>query len=182
MVDFSEKLKDEKDIDFKIRIGINTGPVVVGSIGDDLRMDYTALGDTTNLAARLQQGAESGSILMADSSHKLISPHFVTAPSGALQVKGKKEPVITHVLKRTRRIRTLMDIIAEKELSPLIGRSEEFNRLHRLWDLCKKGNGQVVFIVGEAGIGKSRLVFELHRALSAEKKDHLAGGALYGLW
>ena len=68
-----------------------------------------------------------------------------------------------------------MDIVAEKELSPLIGRSEEFNRVHRLWDLCKKGNGQVVFIVGEAGIGKSRLVFELHRALSAEKITWLEG-------
>jgi class 3 adenylate cyclase/tetratricopeptide (TPR) repeat protein len=175
MADFSEKLKDEKDIDFKIRIGINTGPVVVGSIGDDLRMDYTALGDTTNLAARMQQGAESGSILMADSSYKLISPHFVTKPLGELQVKGKKEPVITHTLKRARSIRTLMDIVAEKELSPLIGRSEEFNRLHRLWELCKKGNGQVVFIVGEAGIGKSRLIFELHRALSAEKVTWLEG-------
>ena len=175
MADFSEKLRDEKDIDFKIRIGINTGPVVVGSIGDDLRMDYTALGDTTNLAARMQQGAESGSILMADSSYKLISPHFVTEPLGELQVKGKKEPVITYVLKRARSIRTLMDIVAEKGLSPLVGRSEEFNRLHQLWELCKKGNGQVVFIVGEAGIGKSRLVFELHRALSTEKITWLEG-------
>jgi len=175
MADFSEKLKDEKEIDFKIRVGINTGPVVVGSIGDDLRMDYTALGDTTNLAARLQQGAESGRILMSDSSHKLISPHFVTKPFGDLQVKGKKEPVSTYVLKRTRRTRSLMDIVAEKALSPLIGRSEEFGRLHRLWDLCKKGSGQVVFIVGEAGIGKSRLVFELHRALTAEKITWLEG-------
>ena len=90
MAHFSEKLKDEKDIDFKIRIGINTGPVVVGSIGDDLRMDYTALGDTTNLAARMQQGAESGSILMADSSYKLISPHFVTEPLGELTGKRQK--------------------------------------------------------------------------------------------
>ena len=90
MVDFSEKLKDEKNIDFKIRIGLNTGPVVVGSIGDDLRMDYTALGDTTNLAARLQQAAKTGSILMSDSSYKLISPHFITEPLGELKVKGKK--------------------------------------------------------------------------------------------
>jgi class 3 adenylate cyclase len=175
MAPFSEQIKDEKDIDFKIRIGLNTGPVVVGSIGDDLRMDYTALGDTTNLAARLQQGADAGSILMADSSYKLISPHFVTEPCGELKVKGKKDPVTAHLLKRTRRIRSLMDIVAEKALSPLIGRSEEFNRLHRLWDLCKKGNGQVVFIVGEAGIGKSRLVFELHHALAAEKITWLEG-------
>jgi len=175
MAEFSKQLKDEKDIDFKIRIGINTGPVVVGSIGDDLRMDYTALGDTTNLAARMQQIAESGSILIAESSYKLIHPHFVTESLGELQVKGKTEPVITYRLNRSRRVRSLMDIVAEKALSPLVGRSEEFNRLHRLWDLCKKGNGQVVFIVGEAGIGKSRLVFELHRALAAEKITWLEG-------
>jgi tetratricopeptide (TPR) repeat protein len=74
-----------------------------------------------------------------------------------------------------------MDIAAEKGLSPLTGRSEELNRLHRLWDLSKKGNGQVVFIVGEAGIGKSRLAFEFHRSLSSEKVTWLEGhGAAYG--
>jgi class 3 adenylate cyclase len=154
MVGFNEKLKDETDIDFKLRIGLNTGPVVVGSIGDDLRMDYTALGDTTNLAARMQQSAEPGEIL---------------------QVKGKEEPALTYLLKHTRGIRTRMDIAAEKGLSPLSGRSEELNRLHRLWDLSKKGHGQVAFIVGEAGIGKSRLIFEFHRALSAEKITWLEG-------
>jgi class 3 adenylate cyclase len=112
MVDFGGKLKEGKDIDFKLRIGLNTGPVVVGSIGDDLRMDYTALGDTTNLAARMQQSAKLGSILLADSSFKLINPHFVTEPLGELQVKGKKEPVTTYLLKRARSIRTLMDIVA----------------------------------------------------------------------
>ena len=175
MIDFGEKLKEEKDIDFKLRIGLNTGPVVVGSIGDDLRMDYTALGDTTNLAARMQQSAQLGSIFLTNSTYKLISTYFVTEPLGELQVKGKKEPVTTYLLKHARSIRTLMDIIAEKELSPMIGRSEEFNRLHRLWKFCKKSKGQVVFIVGEAGIGKSRLVFEFHRAVSGEKITWLEG-------
>ena len=181
MVGFNEKLSEERGIDFKLRFGLNTGPVVVGSIGDDLRMDYTALGDTTNLAARIQQSAEPGSILMTDSTYNSVGGHFITEPLGELQVKGKEEPVSTYLLKRARGIRTRMDIAAEKGLSPLTGRSEEINRLHRLWELSKKGSGQVVFIVGEAGIGKSRLVFEFHRSLSAEKITWLEGhGTAYG--
>ena len=181
MVGFNKKLKEEKDKDFKLRIGLNTGSVVVGSIGDDLRMDYTAIGDTTNLAARMQQRAEPGSILITDSTHKLVGDHFITESLGELQVKGKEVPVLAHVLKRTRGIRTRMDIAAEKGLSPLTGRSEELNRLHQLWDLSKKGNGQVVFIVGEAGIGKSRLVFEFHRSLATENITWLEGhGTAYG--
>jgi class 3 adenylate cyclase len=149
MVGFNEKLKDETDIDFKLRIGLNTGPVVVGSIGDDLRMDYTALGDTTNLAARMQQSAEPGEILMTNFTQTLIRGHFISESLGELQVKGKEEPALTYLLKHTRGIRTRMDIAAEKGLSPLSGRSEELNRLHRLWDLSKKGHGQVAFIVGD---------------------------------
>jgi class 3 adenylate cyclase/tetratricopeptide (TPR) repeat protein len=178
---FDERLKAEKKIDFNLRIGINTGPVVVGSIGNDLRMDYTALGDSTNLAARMQQNAEPGKILITDSTLKLISSHFITESLGKLQIKGKEAPVTTYLLKRARGIRTLMDIAAEKGLSPLAGRSEELQRLNRLWDLAKKDQGQVVFIVGEAGIGKSRLVFEFHRSLSNERITWLEGhGTAYG--
>jgi class 3 adenylate cyclase len=93
MVGYCERLKDEKKIDFNLRIGINTGPVVVGSIGDDLRMDYTALGDTTNLAARMQQKAEPGKILITDSTHNATSLDFITESLGELQIKGKAAPV-----------------------------------------------------------------------------------------
>lgn len=175
MVGFREKLKDETDFDFKIRVGLNTGPVVVGNIGDDLRMDYTALGDTTNLAARMQQSAKPGNILMTNFTQSLVRGHFIYESLGELQVKGKAEPVLTYLLKHTRGIRTRMEIAAEKGLSPLSGRSEELNRLHRLWELSQKGHGQVAFIVGEAGIGKSRLVFEFQRSLSAEKITWLEG-------
>jgi class 3 adenylate cyclase len=82
MVGLHERLKAENRINFNLRIGINTGPVVVGSIGDDLRMDYTALGDTTNLAARMQQHAEPGKILITDSTHNAISLHFITDSLG----------------------------------------------------------------------------------------------------
>jgi class 3 adenylate cyclase/tetratricopeptide (TPR) repeat protein len=182
MVGLYDRLKAENKIDFNLRIGINTGPVVVGSIGDDLRMDYTALGDTTNLAARMQQNAEPGKILITDSTYELTALHFITDSLGELQIKGKEAPVPTYLLKRARGIRTLMDIAAEKGLSPLAGRSEELQRLQRLWGFAKKGQGQVVFIVGEAGIGKSRLVFEFHRSLSKESITWLEGhGTAYGV-
>ncbi len=181
MVGFNEKLSKDRSIDFKLRFGLNTGPVVVGSIGNDLRMDYTALGDTTNLAARMQQSAEPGSILITDSTYNLVGDHFIAESLGELPVKGKVESVLTYLLKRTRGIRTRMDIAAEKGLSPLTGRSEELDLLHRLWKLAKKDNGQVVFIVGEAGIGKSRLVFEFHRSLLTENMTWLEGhGTAYG--
>jgi len=182
MAGFTERLRDERDIDFRLRIGLSTGPVVVGSIGDDLRMDYTALGDTTNLAARMQQIADPGTILITDSIHKVIRDHFISESLGELQVRGKKRPVLTYLLKGARGIKTRMDIAAEKGLSPLSGRSEELRSLHRLWDAAKNGKGQVVFIVGEAGIGKSRLVFELHRSLSAENITWLEGHCVaYGV-
>lgn len=181
MAGFGDSLKNDREIDFKLRIGLNTGPVVVGSIGDDLRMDYTALGDTTNLAARMQQNARPGTIMISDSSHRLISQHFITKPLGKLRLKGKAEPVGAYLLKSARGIRTLMDIAAEKGLSPLAGRQEELDRLHQFWSLAKKGRGQVVFIVSEAGIGKSRLIFEFHRSLSEEKVTWLeAYSSTYG--
>ena len=78
---------------FSVRIGIHTGPVVVGRIGDDLRMDYTAIGDTTNLAARLQQAAEPGTVLVSEATRQRIEPFFELRDLGAIQVKGKSQPV-----------------------------------------------------------------------------------------
>jgi class 3 adenylate cyclase len=178
MIELSNKLKNTMGIDLRLRIGLNTGPVVVGSIGDDLRMDYTALGDTTNLAARLQQYAEPGQTYMSESIYKIVKNHFSVECLGKLQVKGKRKPISAYRLKRARGIKTLMDIHAEKNFSPIIGRSEELKHLLKLWDDSKKGNGQVVFIVGEAGIGKSRLVFEIFRELSKEDITWLEGHCL----
>lgn len=178
MIELRNKFKNTMGIDLRLRIGLNTGPVVVGSIGDDLRMDYTALGDTTNLAARMQQCAEPGQTYMSESIYKIVKNHFSVECLGKLQIKGKRKPILAYRLKRSRGIKTLMDIQAEKKFSPIVGRSEELKHLLKLWDDSKKGNGQVVFIVGEAGIGKSRLVFEIFRKLSKEDITWLEGHCL----
>ena len=88
---YAEKLKNKYGIDFKLRIGLNSGSVVVGSIGDDLRMDYTADGDVTNLASRMESMAEPGTILVSGATHKLVKDFFEFNPLGKLEVKGKEQ-------------------------------------------------------------------------------------------
>jgi class 3 adenylate cyclase len=97
---YGSKLKEERGVDFLMRIGINSGPVIVGSIGDDLRMDYTAMGDTTNLAARMESSAKAGTILLSANSHKLVRDFFEFEPLGKLEVKGKEEPQAVYKLIR----------------------------------------------------------------------------------
>ncbi|MCP4296533.1 MAG: guanylate cyclase, partial [Proteobacteria bacterium] len=89
---YSEKVKHDHVLDFKMRIGLNSGPVIVASIGDDLRMDYTAVGDTTNLAARMESKAEPGKILVSGATHKLVKDFFEFNPLGKVEVKGKEQP------------------------------------------------------------------------------------------
>src|SRR5205809_2223573 len=91
--DYRRELERERALTFKVRQGLNSGLVVVGSIGSDLRMDYTAVGDTTNVAARLQQGAESGHLVLGETTHRLVADHFDTRPLGALSVRGKAAPI-----------------------------------------------------------------------------------------
>jgi class 3 adenylate cyclase len=88
--DYSQKLKDDRGVDFLMRIGLNSGPVIVGSIGDDLRMDYTAVGDTTNLAARMEGMAKPGTILGTSHTHKLARDFFEFESLGKVKVKGKE--------------------------------------------------------------------------------------------
>jgi AAA ATPase domain/Adenylate and Guanylate cyclase catalytic domain len=140
---------------------------VVGKIGDDLRMDYTAVGDTTNLAARLQQLAEPGTVVISEATHKLVIGFFDTRDLGEHTVKGYTEPVRVYVVLRTRGRRTRLEVAAERGLTPRVGRDRELTTLLDLFQQAKAGHGQVVSITGEACIGKSRLVLELRHALAA---------------
>ena len=152
----------------RVRQGINTGLVVVGSIGTDLRMDYTAVGDTTNVAARMQQVADSGRIVVAEAAHRLVDGYFHTRPLGALSVKGKTDPVQAWEVIAARTPRTRLDVETERGLTPFVGRDEELRALTECLDKVKAGHGQVVFIVGEPGIGKSRFLLEFRRRIGEE--------------
>ena len=177
--EYGRELQAERGLALKLRIGINTGPVVVGRIGDDLRMDYTAVGDTTNLAARLQQIARPGSVLVSGATHKLIAGFFETLDLGETPVKGHAPVRVFEVLRHRGR-RARLDVAVERGLTPLVGRDRELGVLRELFHEVKAGRGQVAFVAGEAGIGKSRLLLEVRRALAdaGEPVTWLEGGCI----
>jgi len=157
---YQREMNRERALTFKVRQGLNSGLVVVGSIGSDLRMDYTAVGDTTNVAARLQQAAEPGSIVIGETTHRLVDDYFYTQPLGELSVRGKAEPIRGWTVAAAREGRTRLDAGAQRGLTPLVGRVRELEALEAAFARARAGHGQVVFVVGEPGIGKSRLLYE----------------------
>src|SRR2546430_8603996 len=160
-----------RGISFRARQGLNTGLVVVGSIGSDLRMDYTAVGDTTNVAARLQQAAQPGRVLMSEATHRLAGDYFTAQPLGELSLKGKVEPVRAWAVEAARDL-TRLEAGAQRGLTALVGRERELRALEDAYDEAREGHGQVVFVVGEPGIGKSRLLYEFRqRAADADWRE-----------
>jgi class 3 adenylate cyclase/tetratricopeptide (TPR) repeat protein len=162
--EYAVRLRAERGLTLAMRIGLNTGAVVVGRIGDDLRMDYTAVGDTTNLAARMQQMARPGSVQITEATHRLIEGFFETLDLGRVEVKGH-EPVRAFEVLRPLAARSRVAIGGERGLTPFVGRERELGVLLERYDDVVAGRGQVVFIAGDAGIGKSRLLHEFRRAL-----------------
>jgi len=161
-----DELERTRGIAFRVRMGLNTGLVVVGAIGDNLRMDYTAVGDTTNTAARMQQLAEPGTIVVAEAARKLIAPYFETRALGAVPVKGKSQPVAAWELLSASGVVTRLAARAVHGLSPFVGRDDALATLERAWTQTRGGRGQAVFVVGDAGLGKSRLLLEFRRRLA----------------
>jgi len=160
---YGRKVNAEFGVDFKMRIGLNSGPVVVGAIGNDLRMDYTAVGDTTNLAARMESLAEPGGILVSDSTYRLVKNYFEIESLGEIPVKGKQKLQAAYKLIRVSAVRSRMDASRARGLIEYIGRKDEMHDLQKALTKVRSGRGQVVGVVGEAGIGKSRFVLEMHR-------------------
>ncbi len=158
-----------------LRIGLNTGLVVVGKIGDDLRMDYTAQGDTVNLAARLQALAEPGTVAISEGTHHLVAGYFDCVLLGQHTVKGKVAPV--HIFRPLRRKarRSRLAVASEGGLSSLVGREKELGALRSAWEEARSGRGRVVTIVGEAGIGKSRLLWELRNGIPSGSLEWVEG-------
>jgi class 3 adenylate cyclase/tetratricopeptide (TPR) repeat protein len=165
---YREEVQRQNGISFQLRQGLNTGLVVVGSIGSDLRMDYTAVGDTTNVAARLQQSADPGRIVVSEATHRLVEGYFYTRPLGELPLKGKAEQVRAWEVISARMARTRLEVEAESGLTPYVGRDRELRLLSECFEKVKAGHGRVVFLVGEPGIGKSRLLYEFRGRLGDE--------------
>ena len=164
-----------------LRMGIHTGFVVVGAIGDNLRMDYTAVGDTTHLAARLQQAAEPGHILVSDATARLVEGYATLESRGPMAIRGRSEPLIVHELTGRGSRRSALDVEGGRSLSRFVGREREMAALVELLEQVRAGRGQAVGVVGEPGAGKSRLALELRRATAAHDVTMLEGRCLsYG--
>src|SRR5215813_10631686 len=167
--------------DLSVRMGLNTGLVVVGSIGDNLRMDYTAVGDTTNLAARLQQVAEPDTILISETTRRLVQGVICLEALPAIQVKGKAKLVTRYKVLGLGPRRAPLAEREERALSPFVGRERELTTLEDLLVQVEGGHGQVVGVVGEAGVGKSRLLYECRHRLAEKRVTYLEGRCLsYG--
>lgn len=175
MRDFSNKIWLDYGVEFSIRTGINSGLVIVGSIGDDLRMDYTALGDTTNLASRMESMALPGSILVSRDTHKLTKDYFQFKELGSVIVKGKAEPIEAFEIIGAGEIETRFGAAIARGLTKFVGREKELRSLETAFKKVQGGSGQVVGIVGEAGVGKSRLVLEFRNLVSDKSNTYLEG-------
>ena len=152
----------------QIRVGLNSGEVVVGAIGNDLRMDYTAVGETTHLAARMEQAARPGTVLIAPATFALVEGFVAVTPLGPVPVKGLREPVEVYELSGIGPARTRLQAAARRGLTWFVGRDAEIEVLRRSLEHAGAGHGQVVAIVGEAGVGKSRLTWEFTRSHHAD--------------
>ncbi len=157
---YSDEIQRSQGIPVMIRVGLNSGEVVVGSVGNDLSMDYTAVGQTTHLAARMEQMAKPGSIMVSNDTHKLTEGFFQYTGLGPVQVKGVSEPVKAYELSAVGPLRTRFEVAARRGLVRFVGRQPEMEQLRRALDLAKGGRGQIVGVMGEPGVGKSRLFYE----------------------
>ena len=157
---YAEEARHAHGVNVQIRVGLNSGEVVVRSIGSDLHMDYTAVGQTTHLAGRMEQLASPGSILLTSSTLELVEGFVAVKALGPVPVKGLADPVEVYEVTGAGPARTRLQAGARRGLTRFVGRDPELEQLRRAQQLAGDGHGQVVAVVGEAGVGKSRLVHE----------------------
>jgi class 3 adenylate cyclase/tetratricopeptide (TPR) repeat protein len=162
----NERLRGERRGELHVRIGIHTGPVVVGTVGDGRTMSYTAIGDTTNLAARLQAAAAPDAILISEATQRLVRGFFELRAVGTFAVKGKSEPVVAYEVLGLQEAVTPMSVAEARGLTPFVGRRREMTALRACLERLRGGEAQLAAISGETGSGKSRLVYEFRQQLA----------------
>jgi class 3 adenylate cyclase/tetratricopeptide (TPR) repeat protein len=161
---YAEALRRQQGLDVQIRVGLNCGAVVVRAIGNDLHMDYTAVGQTTHLAARMEQLARPGTALLTADTLRLVEGYVEVKPLGPVPVKGLPEPVEVYELLRAGPVRSRLQAAVARGLTRFVGRDTELEQLRQALARAGAGQGQVVAGVGEAGVGKSRLLYEFTRS------------------
>jgi class 3 adenylate cyclase/tetratricopeptide (TPR) repeat protein len=178
---YAEELRRTRGLGFSVRLGLNSGEVVVGRIGDDLRMDYTAQGHTVGLAARMEQLAAPDQAYLSDHTAALVAGFFRLRDLGLFTLKGVREPLRVHELEGIGPLRTRLDVSRARGFSRFVGRLDEMAALEAALARALEGDGQVVGVVADAGVGKSRLCFEfLERCRARGMVTYRASGVAHG--
>ena len=178
---YAENVFRSRGVPIQIRVGLNSGEVVVRAIGSDLHMDYTAVGQTAHLAARMEQMATPGTILLAPATLQLAEGYVQVSARGPVAVKGLPDPVEVYALTGASTLRTRLQAAASRGLTRFVGRDAEIDQIRRALTLARGGRGQLVALVGDPGVGKSRLVYELTHSRPAQDWLVLeAGSVSYG--
>jgi len=166
-------LTQARGVQLAVRLGVHTGLVVVGEVGGGTRQEQLALGETPNLAARLQGIAAPNTLMISPSTLQLLSGFFVCQPCGTLPLKGQAQPLAVYRVLYESMARSRLEAAGSTSLTPLVGREQEVALLRERWAQVKDGLGQVVLLSGEAGIGKSRLVQVLKAQVATESQAWL---------
>jgi len=178
---YAEEVFRTHGVPVRIRVGLNSGEVVVRSIGSDLHMDYTAIGQTTHLAARMEQLAAPGSVLLAPATLQLAEGYVQVTSRGPVAIKGLPAPVEVFELTGASAVRSRLQASAARGFTRFIGRDAEMEQLRRALKQASEGQGQVVAVVGEPGLGKSRLFYELMHSHHTQDWRILESGSVsYG--
>jgi class 3 adenylate cyclase/predicted ATPase len=158
---YADRVRLDKGVPLQLRVGVNTGEVVLRSIRkDDLHTDYVPIGHTTNLASRLEGLAHPGSVVVSANTYKLVEGYFECKPLGAARIKGIDEPVPIYEILGVGPLQTKLQVAARRGLARFVGRHSELEQMRRALELAKAGHGQIVAVMGEPGVGKSRLFHE----------------------
>ncbi|HEX6112149.1 MAG TPA: adenylate/guanylate cyclase domain-containing protein [Geminicoccaceae bacterium] len=165
---YAEGVLRSEGVPIQIRVGLNSGEVVVRSIGSDLRMDYTVVGQTTNVAARMERMAVPGSILIPADTLALAEGYVQVKPLGPLKIKGLDGPLEVYEVTGGSTVRSRLHAAAARGLTRFVGRSSELDQLRQALERARSGHGQIVAVVGEPGVGKSRLYWEFTRSHRTE--------------
>lgn len=161
---YRQEVQERWGVDIDVRVGINTGTVVVGKVGTDQFMEYSAVGDAINVAARMEQTARPGTVQIAEDTYRLAVPLFDFEDLGGIAVKGKQEPVHSYRVFAPKAVPgRLRGLEGHGIQSPLVGRDQEFARARAAIQRLLEGDGGILAVIGEAGLGKSRLMAELRR-------------------
>ena len=161
---YADRMRRQHGTAIGIRVGLNSGEVVVRTIGSDLRMDYTAVGQTTHLAARMEQLADTGATLLTASTLALAEEYIDVRPLGPTPVKGLAEPIEVFAMIGASAVRSRFQAATARGLSKFVGRTAEINQLSGALEQARTGRGQLIAVVGEPGVGKSRIYYEFTRS------------------